>query len=117
MIELHEMYATLTAKKPELKFDRLDFCWDEDSGGNRYGYFDLDKSGDPIDEVVAAALIRVRWEDALPEFHGLFYAINSDGITHFFVHDHSHCHTYDDSDYVTSYDAVSVLYHFHMRRA
>lgn len=111
---LSEMYATLTEKKPSLAVSMTDDdgavwrltgidpkmkTWAEES--------DIGKAY--LGEKSAAALIRVRWEDALPDCHGL--ARSTDG--YYFIARYGCEHQITDA----RKDPIEMLYHFHMEQA
>lgn len=96
---LHEMYATLTAKRPELGVG-LDFAsctgWTRTYCENVYANIHDDE---------AAALIRCKWEDALPHPTFLFQNNSSFGIRDAFDH---------HGPFDWRPDPLTALYHFHM---
>ncbi len=112
METIHEMYATLTEKKPSLAVSMTDDdgavwrltgidpkmkTWAEES--------DIGKAY--LGEKSAAALIRVRWEDALDDGWCLFkYGVASrvfNAVSGLSMNTHP--------------DPITALYHFHMEQA
>ena len=124
---LHEMYATLTAKKPELALDHIHYqgppyhfddceedgtCDCEDFALDWFHWNGVDRN--PVPDTWAAALIRVRWEDALPDGAFVFRRIGDCGTPVARVFE-SIEEGWNASKWYSC--PIEALYHFHMEQA
>lgn len=110
--DLHEMYAKLTAKRPELAVSHVAIVKPKAAGQEPWVRgMERDGGVRRLDNEEMSALIRVKWEDELPSGHFLHrdntkfcvfvghpdWTVNPVGIWH--------------------YSAIEALYYFHMGRA
>lgn len=110
MMELHEMYATLTAKKPILAVPNLRFEVCGRCSIEHADWYRGPGDGDFVADDCAAALIRVRWEDALPSRHLLCQTEHGFSVVQMIgwgIGDVTGKHR----------SAIEALYHFHMEQA